>query len=232
LTFEEVAKKLLEQEKPKLNESSVWDFFVKVLGNNSEDLSKVEKEEIYHRLSTIVPDFEGLYLKNVFRISHYNGNWPEFDLHRRINLYCEIVGVEKIIFRMNEVYQKSFQENKHDKETDLLWGWIQPINDILGKNFTRLNYNLNYNTIDTNKSIFENFVFIKLFEMDIKNGKEPYTNIEIKNYIQEELKQLIKGEFADFSDFLDKKLISIYLDYMSISQNLPEKTTSKSKLKI
>jgi len=229
LVFEKIANQLLEQEKPKLNEPSVWNFFIRVLGNNSDKLSEIEREKIYDSLSNLVPDFEKLYLNNVFCISYYNGKWPEFVLHKRINTYSKIVGLEKVISKINHVYQESIQKENSVKENELLWGWVQPIWDILEKNFKDLNYELDYDKIDGNKSIIENFCYIKLLEMETKGGKKPYVGEKIKNYIEQELKNA-KDDL--FEDLLDKKFISSYLDYLSLSTNLDEKAIPTIKTKI
>lgn len=210
--------------------------FIRGVSDRSYEASHEEKLYIYEKLSEMINNFEDVFLD---RLIKYNPNerTKKFSFDLGLVNFINIVGDEKFIGHINKVFQEALLKEISDETNKLNpYGILSSLkNDIsssLEVSFSKKKYDVNYDMIDLNKTFFENYVYIKLLEMNIISGNEPYVNKQVREYIQKEFEIDASKEYGELSILLDTDNIQAYINYLSISENLPKKTSSSPKMKI
>jgi hypothetical protein len=210
--------------------------FMRIISDRCYEMDEEKRANTYEQLSGLINNFEEVFLDRFIKYKPTDKfNKLSFDLG--LVKFMNIVGDEKIICHINKVFQealaKELDENNTQKNPfSIKSGLATEIGSSFEVSFLDKNYEVNYDYIDSNKNIFDNFVYLKLLELDIRKGKKPYVNEELRNYIKKEIAIDEASSFPELSFSLETKKITTYLDYLSINEILPEKKESKNRLKI
>lgn len=202
------------------------------VGDNGYNLPQEKRHEIFNVLSEHVKDFPTVFNRELIK---FDAKAERFQLHYGLLAFHNCLPEGSVIANIDSYYRSFVNKTEisqtYDKNsTQQYAGWI---NAALSVGFDDQHFTLDFNLIDTNKSIFHNWVPIKILDVAFKNNQFNVPN-HIVEYIKTELvnealrpvgycKVLLENQGAD----LEK-----YLTYTSLNERLPNKPTVGKKMKI
>jgi hypothetical protein len=197
-------------------------------------MSDDKKLEVFKSLSNSIENFEEIFLSK-FLTYFPTDKYKKFNFDLGLSNFLYIVGEDKVFNQINKSYQnilnteKTVQINKDSYDIEI--GLASEISSSLEVSFRKKSLHIDYAAIDLKKNFIDNFVYIKLLEIQVTEGKEPNIDKERRDYIIKELSNDDSDSFAGFY-FLKKEEMKKYFEYLSIQEFLPEKQISKIKLKV
>ena len=210
-------------------------YFLRGLSNQSYNMDEDKKLEVFNSLNKSLDNFEEIFL-NKFLTYFPKDKYKKFDFDLGMSNFLNIVGQDKVFNQIDKVYknildkekkENSYKKNSYDIELEV----SSELSSSLEVSFGKKSFQVNYEIIDIKKSFIENFVYIKLLEIQIVAGKEPKIDKNRRDYILKEFSIDDSGPYAELH-YVKKDEIKKYFEYISIKEELPEKTVSKSKLKV
>lgn len=220
-----------------------YNYFIEDVTKVCSDISsysEIPDEEmagLYRSLSNMFKNFDNIVLDNVFHYSVHS----KFSISTDLIEFMPFVGDNQFARRINQVYREGLAKEKISRRKNIknfsdldpnIAQLIDSTNKLLEYAFGDRNFNINYNFISPQKSIFENLIYVKLLEISLEQGKNPYINKLIKNYLLKELGNE-SGEVSNQIDSIyNRKILANYLQYLDTEENLPKKEGLLKKLKI
>lgn len=163
------------------------------IGSNSyeEELYPNENKIIYQTLNKMVKDIDNVIVEALFRKTR-NNDLEKVSMDLGIINYCLLIQSEiDIIPKINQKFQEAYAEAKSKAtgdEYDDLYEYDKVISDFYSTitvSFEGHDFKLDCSNIDVNKDFRENYIYLKLIEVKIKNRQDLDISAEVCQYIKD-----------------------------------------------
>jgi hypothetical protein len=210
--------------------------FIQGMSNESYRMSEAKKKEIFNSFSDSIDNFEEIFLNKV--VSYYpTDKYKKFVFDLGMSNFLNIIPSDKIFSQIDKVYQRTLNEEKkehsHKKNAyDIEISVASELASSIQVSFEDKDFTIDYNIIQTNKPFLENFVYIKLLDVQIMSGKLPKLEKNIREYILKEFSIDDSDPWSELDILLNKKEMIKYFEYLDISDELIINENKKQRIKI
>lgn len=210
--------------------------FIGSLSNESYKMSEEEKTKIYNSFCKSIENCEEVFLNKV--LTYYpKDKYHKFNFDLGMGNFLNTIGSDKVFSKIDKKYKEiidkeklahSHRKNPYDIELDV----ASEISTSLQISFEKKNFEIDYNIIDIQKPFLENFVYIKLLDIQLMSGKKPLVLNNIREYILKEFKIDDSGSWPELDDLIHKKEMTKYFEYLDIAEELITNPSKSIKIKI
>jgi hypothetical protein len=218
------------------NKKPFFNLFFRGLSDISYNLNEDEKIIIYNSLSKSVQNFEEIFL-NRFLEYYPTDKHNKFAFDLGMSNFLDVIGSDKVFNHIDKVYKsissKEKQANSHKKNPyDIELNVASEISSSLQVSFDKKDFTIDYNIIDINKPFLDNFIYIKLLDIQIMTRKDPKVGKSVRDYIINEFAIDDSGPWSELESILNKKEITKYFEYLEMADDLSINPNTKTRIKL
>jgi len=167
-------------------------------------------------------------LDRLIKFTNYESPYFRLVFESEILVFAKILGVDKILKKIDKHYRKSFYQKNGKKIS------IEKEIEIAEHTFYNLevglkniNYKIDYH-IDPNVSIFENYIYYFALKKAVEQGECPVLKKDIINYLIKEINSYEHIVIESLN--LNNKILQTYLSYIEIKNDCIQDQKTEEKI--
>lgn len=218
------------------NKKPFFSFLFRGLSNESYTITEEKKIEIFNSFSNSINNFEEIFL-NQFLSYYPTDKHNKFVFDLGMSNFLNIIGSDKVFNHIDKVYKNIVNKEKHNNSNrkntyNIEIDVASEMSSSLQVSFDKKDFTIDYNVIDTKKSLLDNFIYIKLLDVQLVTSKAPKVPKSVRDYIINEFAIDDSGPWSELETLLNKKEISKYFEYLEMADDLNINPIQKPKLKL